>query len=103
MDLDRDLAQADVAGYLLVQPACDNARHDLSLARGQSLEALPERCNNLGVLPPGAVPRNAEVNGVEQLLVAKWLSEKLDGASLHGLHCHGNVAVAGDEDDWKMD
>ena len=33
----------------------------------------------------------------------KRLGQKLDGAPLHGLHCHGNVAVTGDEVDWKMD
>ena len=38
------------------------------------------------------------LNGVEQLLVAEGLGQKLHGPGFHRLHGHRDIAVAGDED-----
>ena len=54
------------------------------------------------ILEPGAVASEADMNGVEQILVAERLRQKLDRTSLHRLHGHGNVAMPGDEDDREL-
>jgi hypothetical protein len=40
---------------------------------------------------------------IEQHLVVERLGEELGRAGLHRTHAHRNVAVPGDEDDWKSD
>src|SRR5882672_1420069 len=57
------------------------------------LRALPA----LGTERPVAIDRAS--NGVEQLLLAERLRQELDRAGLHRPHRHGDVAVAGEEDD----
>ena len=49
--------------------------------------------------PLRAIALDRVPNGVEQVLVAEGLRQKLDGAGFHGPDRHGNVAVAGEEDD----
>src|SRR4029077_13263222 len=49
--------------------------------------------------PSRAGMSKSEPYRIEQVLLAKGLGEELDSARLHRLHRHGNVAVAGDEDD----
>ena len=41
---------------------------------------------------------------VEKILIAEWLGQELDGAALHRLHRHRDVAVAlaCDEDDREL-
>jgi hypothetical protein len=39
MDLNRDLADAHIAGDLLIEPANDNPNHNLAFARRKSIEA----------------------------------------------------------------
>ena len=34
---------------------------------------------------------------------AEWFCQKLEGAGLDRPHAHGNIAMAGDEDDWYRD
>ena len=38
-------------------------------------------------------------NGVEEILVTKGLGEEVDGAGFHGAHRHGNISMAGEEND----
>jgi hypothetical protein len=35
-------------------------------------------------------------------LITKWFGQKLDSSSLHCLHCHGYIAMAGDENYWDF-
>jgi len=42
------------------------------------------------------------LDGVEQVLVAERLGEKLDCPGFHRLHHHRHVAVASDENDWDV-
>jgi hypothetical protein len=37
-------------------------------------------------------------DAVDQVLVADWLFQKIEGAFPHGFHHHGNVGVVGDQD-----
>jgi len=54
------------------------------------------------ILEPGTIAREAELNGVKELLITEWLCKELNGATLHRLHRHRDVAVPCDEDDWKF-
>src|SRR5437588_12143108 len=40
---------------------------------------------------------------IQQILVAKWLSQEFDRTGFHGLHRHGNMPMPGDEDDGDPD
>src|SRR4029453_3549536 len=54
-------------------------------------------------LAPNPIAFQADLNGVEQVLVAEGLGQKLDGAPLHRLHGHRDVAMPGDKDDGSLD
>src|SRR5262249_30332530 len=90
---------ADVSGDLLAQATARDLDHDLALARGQRLEAFLERPEISFLLAARTIAREADLNGVEEILVAEWLGQELDGAALHRLHAHRNIAVPRDEDD----
>src|SRR5580700_10623129 len=55
MNLDRDLADAQIGGDLLVKQAGDNQTHYFSLARCQRFETLAQFRSFLGVLARSAV------------------------------------------------
>src|SRR5215471_14597580 len=38
-----------------------------------------------------------DLDGVQEILIAKWFGQKLDSSSLHCLHGHGYIAMASDE------
>src|SRR5207244_6277462 len=92
MHLHRRFGDADIAGDLFAEAAARDLNHDLALPGAQRREALPDSDQSLFILPPGTIAREAELNGVEELLVAEWLGQELNGAALHRLHRHGNVA-----------
>ena len=52
-----------------------------------------ERFAQLAVLGDGAL------DAVEQVLLAEWFLQEIEGAMLHGFDGHGDVAVPGHEDD----
>src|SRR6267143_508356 len=97
--LDGGFAGSQLPGDLLVEQTGDGGGHHVSLARSQ--QVIP--ATKLGELQPlracHAITIDRVANGVEQVLLAKRLREKLDGAGLHGPDRHGNVAVSGEEDD----
>ena len=47
----------------------------------------------------GATPLDGTANGLQQHIVVERLGQELDGSSLHRLHAHRHVTMAGDEDD----
>src|SRR5271170_6026251 len=61
MDLHRDLADAEVAGNLLVEAAPRDLDQDFALTQGQAVEPFPKRGQGPLLLAPGAVPRKAEL------------------------------------------
>jgi hypothetical protein len=97
-----NLADADVAGNLLIHAALHDLTHYLAFARGQRLEALSKRGQRRFFLASGTVTCKTELDRIEQVLIAERLRQKLDRSSLHGLNRHGNVAVPGDEDNRQM-
>jgi hypothetical protein len=50
-----------------------------------------------------AVPSQTHVHGIQNVLVAERLREKFDGARLHRLHAHRDVAVSRDEHDRELE
>src|SRR6266446_2383950 len=99
MDLYGDLADPDVVGNLLVEAASHHQGHHLALPGSENLEARPQRGDRLFVLQPRAISHEAELNRVQQVLVAERLGQKLDRSSLYRLDGHRDVAISGDEDD----
>jgi hypothetical protein len=87
---------------LFAKAAVRDLNHDLALPGAQRLEAFPEGGQSFLILPPSAITREAELNGVEEFLITKRLRKELNGATLHRLHRHRDVAVSGDEDDWEF-
>src|ERR1700751_4411532 len=99
MDLHRGFGDPDIAGNLFAQATARDLDHDLALPWAQRGEALPEVRQSLFIFPPCTVARKAELNGVEEVLIAEWLGQELNGTSLYRLHRHRDVAVPCDEDD----
>src|ERR1700730_2617674 len=103
MDFYRDFADADLVGDLLVETAGCDQGHYLTLAGREGLEARPQPGESFFVLQPSAVARDAELDRIEQILIAEWLGQELDRSVLHRLDRHRDVAIAGDEDDRELD
>src|SRR6266446_2102536 len=93
MHLHGGFGNADIARNLFAKAAVRDLNHDL---------ALPGGGQSFFVLPPSAIAREAELNGVEELLITQRLRKKLNGTTLHRLHRHGDIAVPCDEDDWQF-
>ena len=102
MHLHGRLGDAQIAGDLLAKPALVDLNHDLALACSQSCETLPDRSQGFFTLTPGAIAREADLDGIKEILIAIRLREELNSAPLHRLHRHRDIAVPGDKDDWKF-
>src|SRR5262249_1747690 len=103
MDFDRHLADADIAGDLLIETATDNVLHYFALAGRQRLEALAHRAKRLFALAPRPITCQAELNRIQQILIAKWPGQELNRSALHRLHGHRHVTVSRDEYDRELD
>src|ERR1700724_2289483 len=68
-------------------------------SRGEGLEARPQRGDRRFVLQPRAISREAQLDRVQQVLIAERLGQELDRSSLYRLNGHRDIAVSGDEDD----
>jgi hypothetical protein len=55
------------------------------------------------MLSTRTIASEPDIHSIQKILVAERLREKLDGAALHRLHGHRNVAMPGDEDDRESD
>src|SRR5262249_2442368 len=102
MDFYGDLADADVIRDLLVEATGHHQGHHLTLARGERFEARPQRGDCLFVLHPRVVSREAQLDRVQQVLIAERFGQELDSASLYRLDRHRDVAISGDKDDRNM-
>src|ERR1700720_2930313 len=102
MHLHGGFGNADIAGNLFAKAAVRDLNHDLALPGAQRLEAFPERGQSFLILPPSAITIEADLNGVEELLITERLRKELNGTTLHRLHRHGVVAGPVNEDDWEF-
>src|SRR3954469_14511943 len=99
MHLHGAFGDADSSGDLLVQATVRNHIHYLALPRTQRTEALPDGGQIFFTLPASTIASQADFDRIEKILIAERFRQELNGASLHCLHGHGDVAVPGDEDD----
>jgi hypothetical protein len=84
---------------LFVQTAGHHHGHHLAFAGGERLEARPQGGDCPFVLQPRSISRKAQLNRVQQILIAERLGQELDRSSLYRLDGHRDVAVSGDEND----
>ena len=54
------------------------------------------------IFQPPTVPRVAKRNRIKEVLITKRLRQKLDCPAFHRLDRHGNIAIAGNEDDRQL-
>src|SRR6476659_10050678 len=102
MHLHGGFGNADIVRNLFAKAAVRDLNHDLALPGAQRLEAFPEGGQSFFILPPSAIARKSELNGVEKLLITERLRKELNGTTLHRLHRHRDVSVPCDEDDWEL-
>src|SRR5215475_6092850 len=86
MHLHRGFGDADIVGNLFAEAAARDLNDNLALPRSKRGEALLEICRGLIIFSVCTVARKAELNRVEEVLIAEWLRQELNGASLHRLH-----------------
>jgi hypothetical protein len=103
MDLHRGFGDAQVAGNLLVQTPLSDLSQDCALARRQDFESRPKRAQCFFILAACTVSGEPNIHSVQEILVPERLREELDGACLHRLHTHRDVAMSGHEDDRESD
>ena len=89
--------------YLLTETALCHLKHYFPLATTQCFETLLERARSLFLLLVGTILRKRKIDRIEKVLLAKWLGQELNGASLHRLHRHRDIAVSGNKNDRELD
>src|ERR1700676_1298264 len=102
MHLHGGFGNADIAGNLFAKAAVRDLNHDLALPGAQRLEAFREGGQSFLILPPRAITTEADMNGVQELLIPERICKELHGTTLPRLHQQRDVAVPCDEDDWEF-
>src|SRR5205823_3259623 len=97
--LDRGFRGAELAGDLLVEEAGDDSGHHVPFARGQGVVPATKLGELLPLRSGDAITVDRVSNGVEEILLAKRLRQKLDRTGFHGPNGHGDVAVTSEKDD----
>src|SRR5882762_2726843 len=101
MHLHRPFSYTDIAGNLLAEVALCDKSHDLTLTRAQRFKTFPEHSQIFFACSPDAITREADFDSLKKVLIAERLRQELNGTALHSLHCHGNVPMPRDEDNWE--
>src|SRR6202789_3350836 len=68
-----------------------------SLARGEGVITFSQRGETTLLLAPRSVPIQGLLDRIEQILTQKRFGQEFHRTGFHGLHRHGNIAMAGDE------
>src|SRR5215469_10544018 len=97
MHLHRGFGDAEIEGNLFAEAPARNLNHDLALSGAERGEALSEVRQSLFIVPPRTIPRKAELDGIEEVLITERLGQELNGTPLHRLHRHRDVAMPRDE------
>ncbi len=77
--------------------------HYLALPWGKRFEARSVRAQYHFSFAPNTIASKANLDRVDQVLVAERLGQELNGTALHRLHAHRDVTVRRYEDDWNLD
>src|SRR5215510_5508389 len=102
MNLKRDLADSEFRGSLFVQEPTDHQRKYFPFAGREAEEALPQGGEVSAFPTCFPIEGDSSVDRCEQIRLAEWLGQEIDGTMLHRAHGRRNVAVPGDEDDGRM-
>src|SRR5262249_4675184 len=100
MHLHCRFSDANIVRDLLIEAACRNLDHDLTLAGAERRETLLKPSQCLVALPVSTIARKASFYSVKEFLITEWFCEKLNCTALHRLHGHRDVGVRCNEDDW---
>jgi hypothetical protein len=103
MNFDRYLGDADVRRDLLIEAPPNHEGHNFALSSRQRVEPLSQSEQRLIILASRAILGEARLNRIEQILISKWLRQKFNRPSLHGLDGHRNIAMRRDEDYGQRD
>jgi len=88
-DFDGDFADIQLSRDLLVEHASHHANQHRLLPTGQRIPTRTQ-LQQLPILRATlAIKGNTLLYGIQQVLIAKRLGQKLYGPGLHGLHAHG--------------
>src|SRR5215813_5837644 len=102
MHLHGGFGDANIAGNLFAKATARNLNHDLALPGTERREALPDSGQISFILPARTIASEADLDRIEKVLIAERLRQELNGATLHRLHGHRDVAVPCHEDDWEV-
>src|SRR5438309_3179690 len=98
-----DLADVELSIDLFIQQAGGYQRHDLPFARSERRVTVPEG-PQLGLATEcGLAALDGVSDGTQQNVIAEWLRQELDSASLHGLDGHRYITVTRNKDDRHVD
>src|SRR5262245_11956249 len=86
MNLERDLAGAELYGSLLVQESADHQRKNLPFSGREPGEALPQRSKLSAFLACFLIQSDSSVDRSEQLRITERFGQEIDGAVLHRAH-----------------
>src|ERR1700749_3642361 len=102
MNLDGRFGDADISSYLFVEPPACDLHHDLAFARAQRFKSFSNRLLCSLIVEASLIACKADLDGVDQILIAERFRQKLNCASFHRLNRHWNVAIPGDENDGDL-
>src|SRR3954463_8579884 len=101
MDFNGALAESQVNGDDFICTAFNDQVHDLPFARGQRFETMRNLCAPSDAFAIFGILLQSVVDAIEQLLIAERFLYEFEGAFLHGLYRHWNVAMSSDKDHRK--
>src|ERR1041385_344305 len=101
MELDGDLANAEIKGDLLIKASARHLTEDLTFTSSERRQPLGVLLDEQTFLSASNVFLDRGVHCVEQRLVAHGLGEEVHGAELHGLYTHGYVAMPSEKNDGR--
>src|SRR3974377_2143828 len=102
MHLHGRLGDSEVMRDLLVQSAGGSLDHELALTRAERIKTLSQLSCRFLALAPGAIAGEARLDCIQEFLIAERFGKEFNGASLHRLYRHGDVAMCREEDDRKL-
>src|SRR5882672_1260915 len=103
MNLHGDLADPELKSNLLIEHTRDHKTHDLALARTQGRVGFSQPSKVTLLTARHAVAIQSLVDRIQQVLVFERLGQKLHSTRFHGLHCHWNISMTGNENDRNSD
>src|ERR1700735_240957 len=103
MRLNGQLTGPEFIRNLLVKQSRDHQVQHFRFARRERGEAFAKVRKRRTLAPESAIVSDGLLNRVQQVLAANRLGRELQCSFFHRTHRHRNIAVPGNENDWKVD